>query len=95
MRSGHGRVSPHGDYYLRSRATDVARIPDYMQSTQPTGPTARSVGRTMLEGKISSDPRCLADPELHVHGAAEVGGYRTMLGVPLLREGVPIGVIVL
>jgi two-component system, NtrC family, sensor kinase len=51
------------------------------------------VGRTALEGKTVHIPDCLADPEYVAMDYQAVGHYRTMLGVPLLREGVPIGVI--
>jgi len=53
------------------------------------------VGRTKLEGGPVQVPDVLADPEYKFKEGAQVGGTRTMLGVPLLREGTPIGVIVL
>jgi two-component system, NtrC family, sensor kinase len=53
------------------------------------------VGRTVMQGGIVHIPDVLADPDYKMTGAAKVGGARTMLGVPLLREGTPIGVIVL
>ena len=40
-------------------------------------------------------PDVLADPEFKLTQAATISGLRTMLGVPLLREGRPIGVMVL
>jgi signal transduction histidine kinase len=52
-------------------------------------------GRTALEGKAVQVPDVLADPEYQFKEGAQVGGTRTMLGVPLLREGKPIGVIAL
>ena len=51
------------------------------------------VGRTALEGRAVHIPDVLADPEFTWFEAIKLGGFCTMLGVPLLREGTPIGVI--
>jgi two-component system, NtrC family, sensor kinase len=52
-------------------------------------------GRVLLEGKSVQIPDVLADPEWAYPETARVGDYRTILGVPLLREAVPIGVFAL
>jgi signal transduction histidine kinase len=51
------------------------------------------VGRTALERHTVHIPDVLADLEYTWTEAIERGGFRTMLGVPLLREGSPIGVL--
>jgi two-component system NtrC family sensor kinase len=52
-------------------------------------------GRALLDGKIIHIPDVLADPEHTWEQARKLGGFRTMLGLPMLREGVPIGVLTL
>ena len=49
-------------------------------------------GRVALEGRAIHIPDVLADPEYRATDYQEVFGYRTNLGVPLLREGSTIGV---
>jgi GAF domain-containing protein len=55
------------------------------------------VGRALLEAKIVHIPDIREDAEyaLALKKEGKLAGYRTMLGVPLLREGTPIGVIAL
>ena len=53
------------------------------------------VGRTVLERATVQISDVINDTEYKFVEGAKVGGIRTMLGVPLLREGAPIGVIVL
>jgi PAS domain S-box-containing protein len=52
-------------------------------------------GRAVLECKTIHIPDVLADPDYAMTDTQRVGGYRAIVGVPLLRDGNPIGVIVL
>jgi GAF domain-containing protein len=52
-------------------------------------------GRTALEGRTIHIPDVLADPEYTWSESQKFGAFRTWLGVPLLREDVPIGVLAL
>jgi GAF domain-containing protein len=53
------------------------------------------VGRTAIEGRTVHIPDVLADPEYVWWDSQQRGRFRTMLGVALLRDGVPIGVLAL
>ena len=54
-----------------------------------------AVGRVALEGKVIHIPDVLADPEYSAAGYQRAFGFRTILGVPLLRDGTTIGVFAL
>jgi adenylate cyclase len=47
-------------------------------------------GRAVLTGQVAQLADIAADPE-YAHVPARAAGIRTVLGVPLLRDGVPIG----
>src|SRR5258708_12593665 len=53
------------------------------------------MGRGLLEGKVVHIPDVKADPDYTFLEAQRLGNFRTVLGVPMLREGVPIGVLAL
>src|SRR6516225_3891368 len=52
-----------------------------------------ATGRALLEGRVIHIADVLTDPDYTWAEAQRLGGYRTVLGVPMLREGVPIGVL--
>ncbi|HYU82811.1 MAG TPA: GAF domain-containing protein [Candidatus Polarisedimenticolia bacterium] len=51
------------------------------------------VGRTLLERRPVQIVDSQNDPEYQLKEVQRIGGFRTMLGVPLLRQNEPIGVI--
>src|SRR5262249_27978875 len=53
------------------------------------------VGRTLFEGRAVHVHDIQADLEYNLSGLISIGDYRTTLGVPLVREGTPIGVLFL
>ena len=56
---------------------------------------ATCVGRALLEGRTVHIRDAKADPEYNAPDVLAARGNRAMIGVPLLREGAPIGVLVL
>src|SRR5262244_1843446 len=52
-----------------------------------------ATGRALLEGRVIHIADVLTDPDYTWAEAQGLGGYRTVLGVPMLLEGVPIGVL--
>jgi len=57
--------------------------------------TGSTTSRVALEGRAIHNPDVLADPDYKASEYQRLGNYRTMLGIPLLREGETIGVFIL
>ena len=67
-----------------------------MMKDVPVEPTRLTLaGRVLLEGKPIHIPDVQLDPDYDWPEARKLAGFRTILGVPLLREDVPIGVLAL
>lgn len=78
-------------------AADNGFSPEYQKYVRehPIRPGRNTlVARTALEGKTVHIHDTLADPE-YTFGGQKLGGYRTMLGVPLIRDENCTGVIAL
>jgi class 3 adenylate cyclase len=68
---------------------------DYLAGVPIARGAGTLVGRVGLERRPVQIPDVLADPDYEMHEARELGGFRTMLGVPMLTGDKVIGVITL
>jgi signal transduction histidine kinase len=80
-------------YWAGQHITDEYREHERQSEIRPGRGTV--VGRAAIEKNVVQIIDALADEEYEDKDAARIDNLRTMLGVPLLREGVPIGVFAL
>jgi signal transduction histidine kinase len=86
----------HGDGYRQMASVGFSSEFNEFMKTHPLAMSrGTTVGRTVLDLKPVQIVDVLADPEFTFRDGALISGQRTTLGVPLLREGAPIGVMVL
>ncbi len=85
-----------GEVYRLAAAYNIPpEFRDYLEQ-HPMHPGRGTItGRAAVERRAVQIPDVLADVEYEYGEGQRLGGYRTLLGVPMLREGIPIGVIVL
>jgi signal transduction histidine kinase len=65
---------------------------DYVRGRRLPADRGSATGRTALARDIVHIPDVLQDSEYTFWGAQQAGNFRAILSVPLMREGVPIGV---
>jgi two-component system, NtrC family, sensor kinase len=83
-----------GDAFYRAEAYGFsADFMEYVKDIPIEPERSTAQGRALSHGEIVHIPDVLNDPEYSWVKAQELGNYRTALAVPMLREGVPIGVL--
>ena len=82
-------------YYVAASYQQIPEYAAYLKNVIFAPGRSSVVPRVLLEGKSVQIPDVLADPEYTSRELATLGDFRTVLGVPLLRDGFPIGVLVL
>jgi len=82
-------------YRCASGSGDIPEWIEYLKQQTIRPGRGTIAARAVLERRTVHIPDVLADLEYTFLEAQRRGGYRTALGVPLLREGDPVGVIVL
>ena len=87
---------PKGMSFLHVASHGVPHEFSEHMKNRPIEPERGTVaGRVLLEGKPIHIADVQADPEYTMMEIIQRTGFHTILGVPLLREGNPIGVIIL
>ena len=88
-----------GDVFYERAGVGPAYTPELhaLHETNPlrVGDRGRLVGRVSGEGRTVHIPDVLEDPDYTYWEAQRLAGFRSSLGVPLLREGGVVGVVVL
>ena len=88
---------PTNDVHSFYSAASYGHTPEYNEyvRTLTFAPGREGVlGRVLLEHRPVQIADVLADPDYRLREVQRLGGFRTHLGLPLLREGKPIGILI-
>ncbi len=81
-------------HYVASHNVSSEATISRMKEKYPRRPDRTQIsGRAVLSGSIERMQDAMDDPD-YDHAFAELGGWRSMLGVPMVREGKVLGAIV-
>jgi signal transduction histidine kinase len=88
---------PKGDGLFTAEASYgmLPAFKDLLGRTSWKAGRESALGRVLLERAPSHILDARSDPEYQMSDLQKIGGYRSILGVPLMRDGMPIGVLVL
>ena len=82
-------------YYYATTYGFPKETSEFLKSVPMARGRGSAIGRSIVERKTVQIPDVLTDPEYMMLEMQQKFGFRTVLAVPLLREGRPIGVIAL
>jgi GAF domain-containing protein/anti-sigma regulatory factor (Ser/Thr protein kinase) len=83
-----------GDTYLLAASHGFTEEFRKLMKENPIAPGRGTlIGRTALEGRTVHIPDALADSEYTWTESVKLGGIRSLLGIPLLRQGACIGIM--
>src|SRR5262249_17015661 len=83
-----------GVFYRAAESVGYSReFIDHLKDKPIESDRGSATGRALYEARVIHIPDVKADPEYTLVEAQKLGDYRTVLAVPMLREGVVIGVL--
>jgi signal transduction histidine kinase len=82
-----------GVYQLVATYGFSADFTEFVKAQRVIPERGTAQGRALLEGKVIHIPDVEGDLEYTFIEAQKLGGFRTILSIPMLREGSPIGVL--
>jgi signal transduction histidine kinase len=83
----------NGGFYTAEAYGYSREFMDYAKNILIKAERGTASGRALVEGQLVHIADVKADPEYTLVEAQRLGDYRTILCVPMLREGVPIGLL--
>jgi len=90
-----GRPKANGFFHAEATHGYSSALKDLVERTPWKAGRESAIGRVLLERGPIHIADAATDPEYRMVEHQQVGGYHAILGVPLLREGALIGVLVL
>jgi GAF domain-containing protein len=82
-----------GGFYTAEAYGYSREFMDYIKNILIKAERGTASGRALAEGRVVHIADVKTDPEYTLVEAQRLGDYRTILCVPMLREGVPIGLL--